>query len=102
MKRLSSSFALGPQLTGQSREVRFNAQQAILIDITLFFPQILSEAVTEADANFSRSVTEPCSNFVFYYYVSLVVYSVVSNLRGKKPTGIPWISSTADYVIGPF
>ena len=95
-------FALGPQLTGQSREVRFNAQQAILIDITLFLPQIISEAVTEADANFERSLTEPFSNFVFYYYVSLVVYSVVSNLRGKKPTRIPWISSAADYIIGPF
>ncbi|KAL7526879.1 hypothetical protein ACHAXR_001691 [Thalassiosira sp. AJA248-18] len=95
-------FALGPQLTGQSREVRFNAQQAILIDVALIFPSLLGEAVAEADANLPRAIMEPSSNFVWYFYVSLVIYCVTSNLRGKRPDQIPFFSGIADTVIGPF
>lgn len=96
------AFALGPRLTNQSREVRFNAQQAILIDVALILPQLVGEAVAEADAKLPRGVMEPCSNFVWYAYVSLVVYCVVSNLRGRKPDQIPFISGIADFAIGPF
>ena len=95
-------FALGPQFASLSREVRFNSQQAVLIDVALIFPQILGEAVSDADAKLPRAIMEPCSNFVWIAYVSLVVYCVTSNLRGKKPDQIPFISSTAEYVIGPF
>lgn len=95
-------FALGPRLTNQSREVRFNAQQAILIDVALIFPALLGDAVADADANLPRAIMEPSSNFVWYFYVSLVIYCVTSNLRGKKPDQIPYISGIADYVIGPF
>ncbi|KAL9191074.1 hypothetical protein ACHAXT_000780 [Thalassiosira profunda] len=95
-------FALGPQLSGQSREVRFNAQQAVLIDVALILPQLIGEAVAEADAKLPRSIMEPSSNFVWYAYVSLVVYCVASNLRGKIPNEIPFISSAANYAIGPF
>eukprot|EP00580_Thalassiosira_gravida_P014971 CAMPEP_0201664422 /NCGR_PEP_ID=MMETSP0494-20130426/5892_1 /ASSEMBLY_ACC=CAM_ASM_000839 /TAXON_ID=420259 /ORGANISM="Thalassiosira gravida, Strain GMp14c1" /LENGTH=179 /DNA_ID=CAMNT_0048143185 /DNA_START=155 /DNA_END=691 /DNA_ORIENTATION=+ len=59
------AFALGPRLTDQSREVRFNAQQAILIDVSLIIPQLLGGAVADADANLPRAVMEPCSNFVW-------------------------------------
>lgn len=96
------AFALGPQFTNQSREVRFNAQQAVLIDVALIFPQLIGEAVAEADANLPRTVMEPCSNFVWIGYASMVVYCVASNLRGKKPDQIPFISGAADYAIGPF
>ena len=97
-----TAFALGPQLTGQSREVRFNAQEAVLIDIALIIPELVRDAVRESDAKFPRAFVEPCSNFVWYFYVSLVVYSVVSNLRGKKPNQIPFLSSAAEQFIGPF
>jgi len=96
------TFALGPQLTNQSREVRFNAQQAVLIDVALIFPSLIGEAVAEADANLPRAIMEPSSNFVWYAYVSAVIYCVVSNLRGKKPDQIPFISNWADYAVGPF
>jgi len=95
-------FALGPQLTGQSRTVRFNAQQAVLIDVALIFPQLIGEAVADADANLPRAVMEPASNFVWYFIVSCVAYCVVSNLRGKVPNQIPYISSFSDMAIGPF
>lgn len=99
---LFMAFALGPRLTNQTREVRFNAQQAILIDVVLIIPQLIGEAVAEADAKLPRGVVEPCSNFVWYAYVSMVVYCVVSNLRGRKPDQIPFISGMSDFAIGPF
>lgn len=95
-------FALGPRLTNQSREVRFNAQQAILIDVALIFPELLGDAVADADAKFPRAIMEPSSNFVWYFYVSLVIYCVTSNLRGRKPDQIPFISNLTEYAIGPF
>ena len=95
-------FALGPQLTGQSREVRFNAQQAVLIDVALIIPQLLGDAVADADANFPRALMEPSSNFVWYFIVSSVVYCVLSNARGKIPNQIPFISAASDMAIGPF
>jgi hypothetical protein len=97
---LFAAFALGPRLTNQSREVRFNAQQAVLLDIAILFPTLIGEAL--ADANLSRAVLEPAANFVWYAYVTAVVYCVSSNLRGKIPNGIPFISSAADTAIGPF
>lgn len=100
---LFMAFALGPQLFGSlSREVRFNAQQAVLIDVAILLPTILGEAVADADADLPRAIMEPSSNFVWFAYVSLVAYCVASNLRGKKPDQIPFISGTAEYVIGPF
>ena len=93
-------FALGPRFTNQSREVRFNAQQAVLIDVALIFPSLIGEAI--ADEHLPRALLEPATNFVWYAYVSAVVYCVLSNLRGKKPDQIPFISSAAEYAIGPF
>jgi hypothetical protein len=96
------AFSLGPRLTGQSREVRFNAQQAVLIDVALIFPTLIGEAVGSADANLPRSIMEPSSNFVWIAYVSMCIYCVASNLRGKKPDQIPFISNYAEIAIGPF
>ncbi|EJK46681.1 hypothetical protein THAOC_34640, partial [Thalassiosira oceanica] len=63
------TFSIGPRFFGNlSREVRFNAQQAVLIDVALLLPQILAESVEEV--SLPRTVVEPCSNFV---YIALVV-----------------------------
>lgn len=95
-------FALGPRLTGQSREVRFNAQQAILIDIALLVPNLIGEAVAEADAHLPRAIMEPATNFVWYALATAVVYCVTSNLRGKVPNQIPFLSGVAELAIGPY
>ncbi|KAL3827038.1 hypothetical protein ACHAXA_007545 [Cyclostephanos tholiformis] len=97
-----TAFAIGPRLTNQSREVRFNAQQAVFIDVAIIFPTLIGEAVNSANANLPRSIIEPCSNFVWYAYVSMVIYCIASNLRGKKPDQIPFISNFAEIAIGPF
>lgn len=86
--------------TEMSRGVRFNAQQAALIDVALVFPELIAGSFEENPV--PRYISEPCSNFVYYAYMSCVIYSIVSNLRGKKPDQIPYISAWSELAVGPF
>mmetsp|Transcript_16589 Transcript_16589/g.30003 ORF Transcript_16589/g.30003 Transcript_16589/m.30003 type:complete len:210 (-) Transcript_16589:331-960(-) len=87
--------------TDMSRGVRFNAQQAALIDVALVFPELIASSF-ENEPDLPRYIAEPCSNFVYYAYISAVIYSIVSNLRGKKPNQIPYISEWSELAVGPF
>lgn len=86
--------------TDMSRNLRFSAQQAALIDVALIFPMLIASAFEEDPL--PQYIVEPCANFVWYAYMTAVIYSVYSNLRGKKPDQIPWLSSRADLMVGPF
>ncbi len=86
--------------TEMNRAVRFNAQQAALIDVILVFPELIGSAFEGEDI--PRYLVEPCMNFVWYTYMAMVLYSVYANLRGKKPDQIPWISGYAEVMVGPF
>ncbi len=101
---LFTTFALGPRFVNLSRNVRFNAQQAVLLDLCLILPTLLGDTIAEADGalHLSRSILEPSSNFVWYANVSMVTYCITWILRGKQPYDIPFISAAADYAIGPF
>jgi hypothetical protein len=82
------------------RVLRFNAQQAILIDVALIIPQLFGEALAGEDI--PRYLMEPATNLVYYSYMSMILYSITSNLRGKKPDSIPFISIGAETILGPF
>ena len=86
--------------TDMNRNVRFNAQQAALIDVALIFPELFGSSI--ADQPIPRSIMEPCTNFVWYAYMSACIYCIYSNLRGKKPDQLPYISGSADMMVGPF
>lgn len=86
--------------TEMSRNLRFSAQQAALIDVALLLPELLGSGFE--DDPLPRYIAEPCSNFVWYAYMSTIVYCVYSNLRGKKPDQIPFLSNSADLLVGPF
>ena len=86
--------------TEMSRSVRFNAQQACLIDIVLVFPELIGSAFE--GENIPRYVAEPSMNFVWYTYMAMILYSIYSNLKGKKPDQLPWISDYAELMVGPF
>lgn len=86
--------------TSMSRGVRFNAQQAALIDVALIFPELIGSSVDNVDV--PRALMEPCSNFVYYTYMAMIIYSIYSNLSGQKPNQIPWISNAAEMAVGPF
>eukprot|EP00523_Entomoneis_sp_CCMP467_P002587 CAMPEP_0168744558 /NCGR_PEP_ID=MMETSP0724-20121128/14155_1 /TAXON_ID=265536 /ORGANISM="Amphiprora sp., Strain CCMP467" /LENGTH=262 /DNA_ID=CAMNT_0008792225 /DNA_START=21 /DNA_END=809 /DNA_ORIENTATION=+ len=82
------------------RAVRFNAQQAALIDVLLIVPELIGSGFEEGDV--PRSLAEPCTNLVYYAYMSAVWYSCYSNLkRGQRPTGIPYVSAYAEVMVGP-
>jgi len=83
-----------------NRNVRFSAQQAALIDVALIFPELIGSSFQEDPL--PRAIAEPCSNFVWYTYMTAVVYCLYSNLRGRKPDQIPYISPSADLMVGPF
>lgn len=70
------------------------------MDVALIFPTIIGESIE--GENVARALVEPCTNFVWYAYVTGVVYCVICNLRGKKPDGIPFFSQAAEMAIGPF
>jgi Chloroplast import apparatus Tic20-like len=86
--------------TEMSRNLRFSAQQAALIDVALLFPELIGSGFEQDPL--PRYIAEPCCNFVWYAYMTAVIYCVYSNLRGKKPDQIPYLSSSADLMVGPF
>jgi hypothetical protein len=83
-----------------NRNVRFSAQQAALIDVALLIPEIVRESAMEEPV--PRYLAEPCSNFVWYVYMTAVVYCVISNLQGRRPDQIPYLSEVSDLMVGPF
>lgn len=95
------AFTLG--IRGNSdmpRTVRYNAQQAALIDVALVIPELIGAAFEGEDM--PRELVEPCMTFVWYTYMAMVLYSIVANLQGKKPDQIPWISPYSELLTGPF
>ena len=82
------------------RTLRFSAQQAALIDVALIVPELIASSFDQDPL--PRSILEPCANFVWYAYMTAVIYSVYTNMRGKKPDQIPFISQLAENMVGPF
>jgi hypothetical protein len=98
---LFSLFTIGTHFnTDISRNVRFSAVQAALIDFCLLFAMLIGSCFEQNPL--PRNIAEPCSNFVFYAYATAIVYSTCSNLTGKRPDQIPLISEAADLLVGPF
>ena len=94
-------FTLGTRnVPGMSRAVRFNAQQAVLIDVALILPTLFSEGL--ADVEIPRVYAEVGSTFTYYVLMSCILYSVVSNLKGEKPDLLPFVSPAAEMMPGPF
>jgi len=93
-------LSLGTRNSDMARGVRFSAQQAILIDIALIFPELIGSAFDGQPM--PTVLMASASNFVWYFMVTCVLYSVVSNLQGKKPDQIPFISNAAEMAVGPF
>jgi Chloroplast import apparatus Tic20-like/EF-hand domain pair len=80
-----------------NRLIRFNMQQAIYLDIALFFPGLLAGLYALVGSGLGlqlpQSVTELGTDAVFFSMVALVGYAVVSSLLGVTPDKIPFISN---------
>ena len=82
---------------GLSRFVRFNIQQALLLDILLIIPGVLGGATRM----FPAELQVVGSNFVFYVMALVVSYSWVQIAQGRNPDQVPILSEAAALQIGP-
>eukprot|EP00538_Stauroneis_constricta_P009140 CAMPEP_0119548306 /NCGR_PEP_ID=MMETSP1352-20130426/2251_1 /TAXON_ID=265584 /ORGANISM="Stauroneis constricta, Strain CCMP1120" /LENGTH=396 /DNA_ID=CAMNT_0007593531 /DNA_START=252 /DNA_END=1442 /DNA_ORIENTATION=+ len=85
---------------GLNRLVRFNMQQAIFLDIALFFPGLLAAVFTlvlgGAGVQIPPGVTELGSDVIFGTLLVAVAYCTVSSLLGVTPNKLPLISKAVE------
>lgn len=85
-----------------SYNVRYNTQIAICIDIALILPELFGSIFYDVPG-IPQLLIEGSYNFVFYTYMSMIIYSLYMNLiRQKIPNNIPYISQFAEILTGPF
>jgi len=88
-----NTFSGNPSL---NRLVRFNMQQAIFIDIALFFPSLIVGVGGLVLGKVGSPVTdltgEIFSDVIFGTLILILTYCVGSSLLGKEPDSIPLIS----------
>jgi len=76
------------------RLLRFNLQQAMLLDIALFFPGLVG--FLPIDETLKASLAEPCSDVVFVGLFLVIAYTCLVNIiTGKPPDKLPLISQAA-------
>lgn len=83
-----------------SRFVRFNFQQAIILDIALVIPSILTSILREQAA--PVWVQEPVANTLFFILSASLLYVSAKLALGEKPNEIPLVSEAAELTSGPF
>lgn len=83
-----------------NRLIRYNMQQAIFIDIALFFPGLLSALigfiVGGANVQLPTAVTQFSTDAIFVTLLLVLGYCTASSLFGITPNKIPIISSAVD------
>ena len=76
-----------------NRLIRFNMQQAIFLDIALFFPGLIAALLTTlSPGTIPTSLNVIGDNALFLVLLATIGYSVVSSLLGIEPNKIPVIS----------
>ncbi|CAJ1937157.1 unnamed protein product [Cylindrotheca closterium] len=85
---------------GINRLIRFNMQQAIFLDIALFFPGLIGAAYSLLLANSGATLppilTELGSDIIFGSLLITIAYCSISSLLGETPNKIPLISQAAE------
>jgi len=83
---------------GLSRFVRFNIQQALLLDILLIIPSFFGGSLSKM---FPQELNVLGTNTVFYAWVLVVLYSWSRIAFGKTPDQVPVLSEAASMQVGP-
>merc|ERR1712025_329705 len=85
---------------GLNKLIRFNMQQAIFLDIALFFPglfgALLAGAGSAAGFQIPQSISEAGTTAIFAVLALAVTYASISSLLGIKPDKIPIISDAVE------
>jgi hypothetical protein len=98
------AFTLGSKsATYLHRRVRFNAQQAALMDVALVIPQSIAQVYSTANHDWIPVwIEESSCNTIYLTFIFIIGYCFYCNGRGKKPVEIPWISDWAQLMTGPY
>jgi len=81
-----------------SRFVRFNAMQAVLLDILLILPRLLERVVTPPTSGWGVQVYIQAQNTVWIFITAAVLVGVVSSFLGQQAR-IPQVADAADQQI---
>jgi hypothetical protein len=85
---------------GLNKLVRFNMQQAIFLDIALFFPGLLTALIaglgSVAGFTIPDAANQASSTAIFGVLLLTVLYTSISSLLGITPDAIPIISKAVE------
>lgn len=81
--------------TSLSRFVRFNAVQAILLDVLLVLPRLLETVLVPPTTGWGAQLYVLSQNFVWVFTTFWVVYGIATSLLGQWAR-IPFISEAAE------
>jgi hypothetical protein len=81
---------------GINRLVRFNMQQAIFLDIALFFPALFASLYQLTGLPLSVEAVTVSSDVLFITLLATVGYTMASSLLGITPDKIPFISDSVN------
>ena len=79
-----------------NRLIRYNMQQAIFIDIALFFPGLLGGLIGALNLNFPTAISELSTDAIFVSLLLVLGYCSVSSLFGATPDKLPFISQAVN------
>jgi len=83
-----------------NRLVRFNAQQAVYLDLALFVPGLVIALAGAASSflglSFPPVIGELSSDAVFVTLIATIGYSTVSSLLGVTPDKVPFLSESVN------
>lgn len=83
-----------------NRLIRYNMQQAIFLDIALFFPGLIGAfyavIAQGVGGGVPAGITELGSGFLFVSLLAVLAYCVGSSLLGQTPNKLPIISPAVD------
>ena len=79
-----------------NRLIRYNMQQAIFVDIALFFPGLAGGLLGALNLNFPTAIQELSTDAIFVTLLAVLGYCTVSSLFGVAPDKLPLISNSVN------
>jgi hypothetical protein len=79
-----------------NRLIRFNMQQAIFVDIALFFPALIGGIAGVAGLQLPPGISELGSDLIFVTLLVTIAYCSISSLLGIAPNKLPLISKNVE------
>jgi len=79
-----------------NRLIRYNMQQAIFVDIALFFPGLAGGLLGALNLNFPTAIQELSTDAIFVTLLAVLGYCAVSSLFGVTPDKLPLISQSVN------